>query len=429
MAAENVSSPRISLAAFGSRTDVGYVRERNEDSLLVAPPLFVVCDGMGGHEAGDVASEIAVTTVAAKAPKTPNAAALGRAVEEANLQIVRAAKAGRGKAGMGTTCTAAMMDGDELVIAQVGDSRAYLLHQGALQQLTRDHSVVADLVEAGEITKEEARTHQWRSYITRALGLDPHTKPDLYEIEVSEGDRLLLCSDGLYSMVDDDVIRKLMRDIPDPQKCADALVDAALSAGGSDNVTVVVADVTGDRAVRAKKTAIKGRVTAVAIVAAVLLVVGGVCGAFAYWMDNSAYLGEVDGSVAIYKGVPGELFGLEFSTLEEVTDVSLDDLQPGTAERVAMQEIRCDSLDEARSLVLEYKEDAEAIAQAKEERESGKSDSSSSSDASSAGSQAAEGSAASRASSSGSASASSSASGQSNASTDLQGRTSSGDAR
>ena len=130
--------------AFGARTDVGYTREHNEDSLLVQPPLYVVCDGMGGHEAGEVASEIAVRELRAHAPAEPDADALGRAVDEANLAIIRAVSEGVGREGMGTTCTAAMLEGDHLAIAQCGDSRAYLLHNGALQQLTRDHSLVAD---------------------------------------------------------------------------------------------------------------------------------------------------------------------------------------------------------------------------------------------------------------------------------------------
>ena len=192
---------RGALTEFGSRTDIGCVRDHNEDSLVVAPPLFAVADGMGGHAAGEVASEIATTVLANQAPKTPDAEALGRAVETANLEIIAAAEDGRGRAGMGTTCTAAILEGERLVVAQVGDSRAYLLHQGKLQQLTRDHSLVAMMVEAGQLTPEEARVHPRRSVITRALGTDPSVQPDLYEIDVQTGDRLLLCSDGLSGMV------------------------------------------------------------------------------------------------------------------------------------------------------------------------------------------------------------------------------------
>ena len=139
----------------------------------MAPPLFVVADGMGGHAAGEVASEIAVNVIAERAPEHPDANALGRAVQAANHAILKAAHEGRGREGMGTTCTAAMLEGERLVIAQVGDSRAYLLHKGKLQQLTRDHSLMADLIEAGQITPEEARVHPQRSVITRALGSAP----------------------------------------------------------------------------------------------------------------------------------------------------------------------------------------------------------------------------------------------------------------
>ena len=131
---------------FGSRTDIGTVREQNEDSLVVAPPLFVVADGMGGHAAGEVASEIAVSTIQECAPEHADAEELGNAVKQANRDIMDAALSGRGRPGMGTTCTAAMLEGERLVIAQVGDSRAYLLHNGALTQLTRDHSLMANLI-------------------------------------------------------------------------------------------------------------------------------------------------------------------------------------------------------------------------------------------------------------------------------------------
>lgn len=357
-----------SAPQFGSRTDVGYVREHNEDSLLVQPPLYVVCDGMGGHEAGEVASEIAVQTIArrmdadiaiakSKKRKGLDVNMLGHAVEEANIAIIDAARCGRGKEGMGTTCTAAMLADDKLVIAQVGDSRAYLLHDGMLQQLTRDHSVVADLVEAGEISPAEARTHQWRSYITRALGLDAYVQADLYELNVAVGDRLMLCSDGLYSMVPDEDICAIMREHHDPQEAANELVDAALAAGGSDNVTVIVADNTSRGSQKVKRAARKAKVSAVLIIILMVAIIGGAIFGFKYWVDNSAYLGVQDGKVAVYRGVPGEFLGMQFSSLEEVTDVAVADLQPGTAARIEDGDIRCDSLQAAHDLVNEYRDD------------------------------------------------------------------------
>lgn len=354
------TTPSEGAARFGSRTDVGYVREHNEDSLLARPPLFVVADGMGGHESGEVASEIAIQTVAERAPKGVEVEVLGHAVEEANLAVIDGAAAGLGKEGMGTTCTAAILEDDRLAIAHVGDSRAYLLHDGALQQITRDHSVVADLVESGEISPEEARTHQWRSYITRALGLDPYMTADLYELSVGADDRLMLCSDGLYSMVPDADIEQILRDVSDPQACADALVDAALAGGGSDNITVIVADAVGAARKRASRLTKRAKATAVLIVVLMVAIIVGAAAGFGAWINNSAFLGDVDGRVAIYRGVPGDVLGLEFAQLEEVTDVSLDDLQPGVKTRIVNDDVRCDSVDAARGLVEEYKRDIAA---------------------------------------------------------------------
>lgn len=350
-------SGRRTNATFGSRTDVGCVREHNEDSLVVAPPLYVVCDGMGGHAAGEVASEIAVDVIARRAPLTPDATALGQAVEEANLAIIEGARTGKGRAGMGCTCTAAMLDSERLVIAQVGDSRAYLLHHGRLQQLTRDHSLVADLVEAGQITPAEARVHPQRSVITRALGSDPLTQPDLLEINVETGDRLLLCSDGLTSMIEDDEVERILNHTADPQLAASQLVNAAIAAGGYDNVTVIVVDVTGFAEVRRKKVARKTKITAALIVVLLIALIAGAGYGFNYWISHTAFLAEQDGKVAIYQGVPGDVMGMSFSSLVEVTDVPVDELQPGVANRLKNGGIQTDSLDDARSLVEDYRDD------------------------------------------------------------------------
>ena len=191
---------------YGCLTDIGQVREHNEDSLLAESPLFVVADGMGGHAAGEVASEIAIESMRKNAPRVADCEALAGAVETANQEIIKAALEGKGKEGMGTTMTAAVIEGNRLCLAQVGDSRAYLLHNGRLQQITRDHSLMADLIEQGQITPAEARVHPNRSLITRALGNDPEMFADQYEIDIEEGDRLLLCSDGLSSMLTDDII-------------------------------------------------------------------------------------------------------------------------------------------------------------------------------------------------------------------------------
>lgn len=345
---------------FGSRTDIGTVREQNEDSLVVAPPLFVVADGMGGHEAGEVASEIAVSTIQECAPEHADAEELGNAVKQANRDIMDAALSGRGRPGMGTTCTAAMLEGERLVIAQVGDSRAYLLHNGALTQLTRDHSLMANMIEAGQITPEEARVHPNRSVITRALGNEVDTIPDLYEINVESGDRLMLCSDGLTSMVEDGDIAEIMTRQADPQRCASSLVNAAIAAGGADNVTVIVADVQAgsNRAIR--KVARRTKIT-VAIVLILLVGIFGVAGWGGYtYLHNTAYLAaNAEGFVEVYRGVPGDVLGFSYSELIETTDIKVSELSASAQERIT-QNMRVSSLDEALALVDSYREELRA---------------------------------------------------------------------
>ena len=344
---------------FGSRTDIGCLRDHNEDSLVVTPPLFAVADGMGGHAAGEVASEIAVNVLAERAPAHPDPEALGRAVEEANRAIIVAAHEGRGREGMGTTMTAAMLEGERLIIAQVGDSRAYLLHQGKLQQLTRDHSLMADLIEAGQLTPEEARCHPQRSVITRALGSDPCMHPDMYEINVETGDRLLICSDGLSGMVCDNDIESTLARVRDPQRCASQLVNEAIANGGHDNVTVIVADVTGFAEVRRKKMARKTKLSIALVLVLFADIVGGTAWGTNEYLHNAAYLANDNGKVAIYRGVPGNVFGLGYSELVKTTDVSVSDLQPGFQERLK-EGWRVDSVEAAESLVKEYQEDIDA---------------------------------------------------------------------
>ena len=343
-------------STFGSRTDIGCIREHNEDSLIVKPPLFVVADGMGGHAAGEVASEIAVHTIEQYAPEHPDAEALGEAVMQANRAIINAALAGKGREGMGTTCTAAMLEGSRLVIAQVGDSRAYVLHAGKLVQVTRDHSLMADMIDAGQITPEEARIHPSRSVITRALGNDPDTVPDLYEVSVQAGDRLLLCSDGLTSMLRDVQIERIMNRASDPQRCAAQLVNEAIAAGGLDNVTVIVANAEGGVREERKHAKRNSRLTALFVVLLAALIVGGtIWGAQAY-LNNSAYLANDDGKVAIYRGVPGSVLGFTYSEHVVTTEIEISSLTPSAAERIN-QNMRVDNIDAAWELVESYRAD------------------------------------------------------------------------
>ena len=375
------STPRTrkgALTSFGSRTDIGCLRDHNEDSLVVTPPLFAVADGMGGHAAGEVASEIAVRVLSEQAPEHPDGAALGRAIEEANRAIIQAAHEGRGRQGMGTTMTAAMLEGERLVIAQVGDSRAYLLHQGKLQQLTRDHSLMADMIEAGQLTPEEARTHPQRSVITRALGSDTHLHPDIYEINVETGDRLLICSDGLSGMVFDDEIENTLRRVQDPQRCASQLVNEAIAAGGHDNVTVIVADVTGYAEVRRKKLARKTKLSIALVLVLFAAIIAGAAWGTQTYLNTAAYLANDNGKVAVYRGVPGSVLGLSFSHLERTTDVTVADLQPGVANRLN-EGIRVDDMEAADALVKEYED--EIAARSKNQAEGGNAESGRNADA------------------------------------------------
>ena len=375
------STPRTrkgALTSFGSRTDIGCLRDHNEDSLVVTPPLFAVADGMGGHAAGEVASEIAVRVLSGLAPEHPDVEALGRAIEEANRAVIQAAREGRGRQGMGTTMTAAMLEGERLVIAQVGDSRAYLLHQGKLQQLTRDHSLMADMIEAGQLTPEEARTHPQRSVITRALGSDAHLHPDIYEINVETGDRLLICSDGLSGMIFDDQIENTLRRVQDPQRCASQLVNEAIAAGGHDNVTVIVADVTGYAEVRRKKLARKTKLSIALVLVLFAAIIAGAAWGTQTYLNTAAYLANDNGKVAVYRGVPGSVLGLSFSHLERTTDVSVDDLQPGVANRLN-EGIRVDDMEAADALVKEYED--EIAARSKNQAEGGNAESGRNADA------------------------------------------------
>ena len=352
----NTSPIEVVSSYYGSRTEVGHVREHNEDSLTVLPPLFAVADGMGGHEAGEIASEITINTPNDLAPESADAEALARAVVAANLNVIKAPSQGIGREGMGTTLTAAILEKERLIIAQVGDSRAYLLHNGSLQQITRDHSLMADMIEAGQLTEAEARVHPNRSVITRAIGSDPHMQPDLYELNVETGDRLLLCSDGVCGMIEDSEIASIMRQAPSAQACADQLVEAALHAGGFDNATAVVVDVEGFKAVREKKQRRKSKALAIGVVFCLLAALA--CAIFAGYMyvNNSAYLIEQDGKVAVYRGLNEELFGMPLSSLEYTSGVEVDQLNPGVANRIK-EGMQVGSLEEANNLITTYQQE------------------------------------------------------------------------
>ena len=223
------------------RTDVGRQRSANEDSLVVDPPLFAVADGMGGAKAGEVASAVAVEAVeGATESGEPAEAQLANIVRQANRRIYDLAVADESRRGMGTTLTLAKVHGDEVSLAHVGDSRAYRLRDGQLEQLTRDHSLVAELERSGQITPEAAEHHPQRSIITRALGPEPDVEVDTYTLAGREGDVFLICSDGLTSMISDDEVGSILRSAGSLDGAADELVRAANQSGGKDNITVIL---------------------------------------------------------------------------------------------------------------------------------------------------------------------------------------------
>jgi PPM family protein phosphatase len=230
----------------GFASNRGLVRLTNEDSFLVRKGLYVVCDGMGGARAGEVASQMACESMLAVDPETAGRAELRDAIVDANEHIAARSMAEARLLGMGTTLTSALIREGTVLLGHVGDSRAYLLHEGGLRQVTDDHSWVGEMVRRGEITRAEAATHPHRSVITKALGTDGQAEPDLVELTLEAGDRVLICSDGLSGMVSDESIQEILRRPDDPQVVADALVEAALKGGGEDNVTVVVVEAGAD---------------------------------------------------------------------------------------------------------------------------------------------------------------------------------------
>ena len=228
----------------GVATDIGRVREGNEDSYLIEPPLYAVADGMGGHRGGEVASQLALETIEDLFRKDEGS--LVEQVRSANHAVYVQSQEDTAVSGMGTTLTAALVEGSELQLAHVGDSRAYLLRAGSLRQLTADHTLVARMVKTGEITEAEAEVHPHRNVLTRSLGTEADVQVDQDVVGLLDGDRLLLCSDGLTGMVTEDQIKAILETEPDPQRASDRLIKAANRAGGIDNITVVVLDAIGE---------------------------------------------------------------------------------------------------------------------------------------------------------------------------------------
>jgi protein phosphatase len=233
----------LSVGRIAALSDTGRKRRQNEDAFVCEPPLFAIADGMGGAQAGEVASRLAAAAFEEGASAVHGEDGVATVVRDAKARIFERAVQDPAVAGMGTTATVAVVDesASSVTLAHVGDSRAYLFRDDALRQLTTDHSLVGELVRSGRLTEDEAAVHPHRSVITRALGTDADVEVDTLTLEVAVGDLFLLCSDGLSAMLrDDEIVRVLRSAGGDPSSAAEALVAAANAAGGEDNVTVVL---------------------------------------------------------------------------------------------------------------------------------------------------------------------------------------------
>jgi serine/threonine protein phosphatase PrpC len=308
-------------------TDVGRVRDGNEDDFLDQTDrlgLVAVADGMGGHRAGEVASATALEALRAGVASGEQ---LRHAIEGANDAVLEKSESDQDLHGMGTTLTAGMLGADgHLLIGHVGDSRAYLVRDGELTQITNDHSLVEEMVRGGELTPEQAEVHPQRSIITRALGIDPQIDVDVYPIELQPGDRILFCSDGLTTMLRQDEMASILAREHDPKRAAQLLVDAANAAGGEDNVTAVIVeavevpedeiaapavpdhDTPEIRPPKPRRRPGRALFRVLVWVLPILVVLAIAFLAVGWYARNEYYVGIDRGRVTVFQGVKGGLF-------------------------------------------------------------------------------------------------------------------------
>jgi len=396
---------------YAARSDVGLIRKSNQDSGYAGPHLLVLADGMGGPAGGDIASSIAIAHLAPLDGESHTGdmlALLRNAVVEAHGELRSRARENPELAGLGTTLIAALRTGKKLALIHIGDSRAYLVRGGEVTRLTTDHTYVQHLVESGQLEPEEAENHPHRSVILRVLGdHDLGVELDESVRELHAGERFLLCSDGVSSFVSHDTVVETLTEVTDPGECADRLVDLALRAGGPDNITAVVADVVeldsladgsapdtspqvvgsaaahwkrptrGGSGAAARAAALtsaasadgsdededtssddgeakpRRRRTGVIITVLALLVALVAAGVSGYrWTQTQHYVAASGDFVAIYRGIPQTLGPLTLSSVEDTTDLRVDDLPAFAQDRLA-RNITPDSgsLDDARELV------------------------------------------------------------------------------
>ncbi len=365
----------LKVAEEAHKTDTGRQRHANEDSYFARAPLFAVADGMGGAQAGEVASRIAAGAFE-RGTLSKEATAEGQLeqiAQRANREIHKLAQEDSSRAGMGTTLTAAMVRDDEVALSHVGDSRAYVLRDGQLKRLTKDHSLVEELRRQGRLTEEEAEEHPQRSIITRALGPEPSVNVDTMTFPARDGDVFLLCSDGLTTMVSDDQIREILTGAKSLRGAVSRLIDAANRGGGRDNITAVAfrvvdadaqeteegatliartaeqAGLTGER-VRAATDRLRGQGPmpapprrrrilgwVLAVVAGVVIIGGG------FLVARSIYFLGTDqnGNVALYHGLPYQLpLGVSLYSKQYAIPVQVGTLSEERQRAVTGHELR-----------------------------------------------------------------------------------------
>lgn len=384
-------------ARVAAATDIGHVRERNEDRYLVAGPVVAVADGMGGHLGGEVAAALAVQVLERLTERGEGS--LADRVRQASRAVFERSVLDRSVRGMGTTLTAAELHGDRARLAHVGDSRAYLFRDGALTRLTEDHTLVQRMVRDGELTPAEAERHPQRNILTRVVGVEPEVEIDEKEVELRAGDRLLLCSDGLTGMLPDERIEAILREEPDTQAAVDLLVAEANAAGGVDNVTVVLVDLAPDgedpdpatpRGVPAGRTAtlvgpptsvrpaetLRGSAEdrtppgagaralvrvgvplALALGVLVLALVG-----LRLYLDSQWYVGVADGRVAVYRGIPATVAGFELHRVVTETEIPADRARTLALYRDLDEGITAADRAEAEAIVEQIRADLARLA-------------------------------------------------------------------
>ena len=348
----------MTVLRSGALTDPGMVRVSNQDAILQEATSFAVCDGMGGHAGGEVASAAAVSALRSSLMTTTSAEGLREAIVAANDAVLAAGEGKPELVGMGTTCVAAVLvgtnDGDRLLLANVGDSRGYLFRRGELSQVTEDHSMVAQLIRDGLLDQAEAAFHPQRHVITRVLGLEGSVEVDLFELRLLEGDRVLLCSDGLINELDAEEVTRVLSTQSDPEAAAEDLVRRANANGGADTISVVVIDtLIGDEDVvdlrptqrrnnsPVEKSGKEGwlarrrrlgapRLMTVRTFGFAVLLLGVVISGFLFlkWFADSAYYVTSDGqAVVIYQGHPGGVLWFQPHKVE-TTAVKVDEVLP-----------------------------------------------------------------------------------------------------